>query len=245
MTLAILSALPDEQRGLRDALTQGFKVHQARRDFWCGQWHGQDVVLALSGIGKVAAASTACTLIESFGVKELVFTGVAGGLAAGVAVGDVVLGRSFLQHDLDASPLYARYEVPLYGCKTFVAHAGLSGLLRLAVEKAVADAEPAFALHEGLIVSGDQFVSDAARSASLVKDLQRAGFDPLAVEMEGAAVAQVCFDHDVAFAAVRTISDRADDSAGRDFSSFVKAVAGPRATLMLGHFLALRQQRSG
>jgi adenosylhomocysteine nucleosidase len=245
MTLAILSALADEQRGLLDALRQSVRVSHAKRDVWRGRWHGQEVVLALSGIGKVAAASTACSLIETFGVTELVFTGVAGGLASGVQVGDAVIGQTFLQHDLDARPLYERYEIPLYGRQTFDADAVLSQQLRQAIEQAACDLPETFSIHEGLIISGDQFISDAAVCARLREDVRAAGQEPLAVEMEGAAVAQVCFDHEVAFAAVRTISDRADDNAHLDFSKFVKTVAGPRATAILAQLLALRQQRSG
>ena len=80
-------------------------------------------------------------------------------------------------------------------------------------------------IHEGLIASGDRFVSGAQEVAALVQALRNAGHQPLAVEMEGAAVAQVCADHGIAFAAVRTISDRADDTAHVDFPRFVNEVA--------------------
>ena len=86
------------------------------------------MVLALSKIGKVAAATTAAALMERFGAQRMVFVGVAGGLGAGVAVGDVVVGQFFLQHDMDASPLFPRYEVPLYGRTLFY----LFGFSRLA-----------------------------------------------------------------------------------------------------------------
>lgn len=245
MTLAILSALADEQQGMLDELRNPVKVVRARRDFWRGKWFGQDVVLALCGIGKVAAATTASTLIESFGVQAIVLTGVAGGLAQGVAVGDVVVARAFLQHDMDASPLFVRYEVPMYGRKTFDCHAGLSRLLVLAAQNAASGFLPPISVHQGLIVSGDRFVSGAGESRRLVDDLLRVGLSPLAVEMEGAAVAQVCFDHGVDFAAVRTISDRADASAHQDFLSFVQSHAGPFARVMLGHFMVLRSDKSG
>ena len=108
ITTAILSALAEEQYGLIEHLQKPSKVRHAGRDFWQGNLHGQSVVLALSKIGKVAAATTATALIERFGAKRMVFTGVAGGLGRGVNVGDVVVGQSFVQHDLDVSPLFPR-----------------------------------------------------------------------------------------------------------------------------------------
>ena len=125
MTLtAILSALPQEQHGLIELLRHPRKVSHAGRDFWHGDLHGQPVLLALSKIGKVAAATTAVALIERFAVGRIVFTGVAGGLGEGVRVGDVVVAASFVQHDIDASPLFPRYEVPLYGKTRFAALQG-------------------------------------------------------------------------------------------------------------------------
>ena len=85
------------------------------------------------------------------------------------------------------------------------------------------------ALHEGLIVSGDRFVATAAASAALRAELP----DALAVEMEGAAVAQVCHDYGIPFAALRTISDRADDSAHVDFTRFIARVASPISAAVL------------
>jgi adenosylhomocysteine nucleosidase len=89
-------------------------------------------------------------------------------------------------------------------------------------------------LHRGLVVSGDRFVSTAAESEALRRDLPEA----LAVEMEGAAVAQVCHDYGVPFAAVRTISDRADDAAHTDFLRFVAAVASRYSLAVIDAWLA-------
>jgi adenosylhomocysteine nucleosidase len=233
---ALLAAMPDEQR-----------VRVAGRDFWVGHWHGQAVVAVLSRIGKVAAATTATVLLERFGVRAIVFTGVAGGLAPGVRVGDVVVATKLLQHDLDASPIFPRYEVPLTGHARFAADTAISdalgavvaGVLRDPVAllgQAVVDDFGLHAprLHRGLLVSGDRFVSTAAESAALRRDLP----DALAVEMEGAAVAQVCHDYRVPFAAVRTISDRADDAAHADFLRFVAAVASRYSLAVIGAWLA-------
>jgi adenosylhomocysteine nucleosidase len=232
---AVLAAMPDEQR-----------VSVAGRDFWVGHWQGHAVVAVLSRIGKVAAATTATVLIERFGVGRIVFTGVAGGLGPGVKVGDVVLARSLVQHDMDASPLFPRHEVPLYGRSRFETDVGLSDSLQRAVQAVLADVQQhvgpkavvefalqSVRLHEGLIASGDRFVSSTTECRSLQQALPEA----LAVEMEGAAVAQVCADYGVPFAALRTISDRADDDAHADFSRFIRAVASRYSVAMLSQWL--------
>ena len=235
---AILSALSQEQHGLITLLQQPRKVTHAGRDFWQGDLHGQTVVLGLSKIGKVAAATTSAALIERFGVGRIVFTGVAGGL---VNVGDVVVATDFVQHDMDASPLFARYEVPLYGQTRFAGDVALSALLFQAAGRALASAVgmPGARVHQGLIASGDRFVSGADESVALRAALAHAGHEVLAVEMEGAAVAPVCHDYGIAFAAVRTISDRADDSAHVDFPSFVDQVASRYARAMVEQLLLL------
>lgn len=211
---AVLALMPDEH-----ASTVG------GRQFWSGHLHGQDVVAVLARIGKVAAATTATVLIERFQVDRVVFTGVAGGLAAPVQVGDVVVASAFLQHDMDASPLFPRHEVPLYGQSRFAADAAL----RAALVSAARQALPQATVHEGLVVSGDRFVSSAAESRAL----QQALPDALAVEMEGAAFAQVCHDFGIPFAAVRTISDRADDAAHGDFLQFIRTVASPHSAAIV------------
>jgi adenosylhomocysteine nucleosidase len=251
MPTAILSALVQEQHSLLALLQQPQKIDHAGRTFWQGELQGQPVVLALSRIGKVAAATTATALIERFGVQRIVFTGVAGGLGTGVKVGDVVVATDFLQHDLDVSPLFPRYEVPLYGKTRFEGDVALTALLYKAACGALAHetdngqrplAPPQFpgaCVHQGLIASGDRFVSGAGESRALQSALAVAGHEVLAVEMECAAVAQVCLDYGVPFAAVRTISDRADDSAHVDFAGFVDQVASRYAQAIVQRFLLL------
>ncbi len=240
--IGIVSALHDELAAVLQRLPDEQRAPVAGRDFWCGHWHGHALVAVLARVGKVAAATTATILIERFGVDRIVFTGVAGGLAAHVRVGDLVLARELLQHDMDASPLFARHEVPLYGRARFATDAALSDALARAAQAVLARPEAtlgagvtrefalhAARLHQGLVVTGDRFVAAAADSAALRAALP----DALAVEMEGAAVAQVCHDYGLPFAALRTISDRADDSAHVDFSRFVARVASPVSAAVL------------
>jgi adenosylhomocysteine nucleosidase len=228
--IAIVSAMHEELAAVLALMPDEARRSAAGREFWVGHLHGREVVAVLSRIGKVAAATTAAVLVERFRVGQIVFTGVAGGLGPGVAVGDVVVADSFLQHDLDASPIFPRYEVPLYGTSRFQADPALSDRLAAAVQRAL----PGQRLHRGLLVSGDRFVSTTAESRALQAALPGA----LAVEMEGAAVAQVCHDYGVPFAAVRTISDRADDDAHTDFARFVREVASRHSAAIVEALLA-------
>lgn len=227
-------------------MTDVEQVAHAGRVFWHGELQGVPVVLALSRIGKVAAAITATALVTRFGVRGVLFTGVAGGVGAGVQVGDVVVGRQYVQHDMDASPLFPRFEIPLSGRAVFEADTALTAIACEAVRRV----QPALrrgafsaALHEGLIASGDRFVSSAEEVSVLLGAMQVAGLYPLAVEMEGAAVAQVCADYGVPFVAVRTISDRADDSAHVDFPRFVRETARVYAKAIILEMLNLLSKK--
>lgn len=245
-SIGLMSAMHEELALLLEAMPDEQRVSVAGRDFWQGHWQGRPVVAVLSRIGKVAAATTATALVERFGVGQIVFTGVAGGIGPGVRVGDVVLAESFVQHDMDASPLFPRHEVPLYGQSRFATHAALSRSLAQAVQQVLAQVAThvgeaavhefglhAPRLHSGLIASGDRFVSTTAECRALQQALPEA----LAVEMEGAAVAQVCADYGLPFAALRTVSDRADDDAHADFSRFIRQVASRYSLAMLSQWL--------
>jgi adenosylhomocysteine nucleosidase len=240
--IAILSALAEEQSGLITQLEDATSVSHGGREFWTGTLHRQSVVLALSRIGKVAAATTVAALIDRFQASCVMFTGVAGGVDDGVAVGDVVVATSFIQHDMDASPLFPKYQVPLTGKTIFACDEALCNELARACRTGLTTAlhgnRPPH-IHSGLIASGDRFVSGAHEVAALVRTLEAHGHHPLAVEMEGAAVAQVCHDYGVAFAAVRTISDRADDTAHVDFPHFVTTVASVYARNIVNAWLPM------
>ncbi len=233
--IAIVGAMHEEIAALAPCLADVRTERRAGRDFHFGRLDGRDVILVRSGIGKVAAATTAAVLLDAFDAQALLFTGVAGGLAATVRVGDIVVAAELLQHDMNAEPLFPRWEVPLTGCARFATDARwTTRFLSACRAMACADAHATRAtVHHGLIVSGDRFVSTHAESAALRAALP----DALAVEMEGAAVAQVCRDFARPFAVVRTISDRADDAAHGDFQRFIDEIAAPcsrdivRATL--------------
>lgn len=244
--LGIISALQEEQEGLVQAMEGPATVVHGMRDYSVGQLWGIDAVCVLSRIGKVAASMTATMLVEKFGVTHILFTGVAGSGDASVKVGDIVIGESLVQHDMDASPLFPRYEVPLTGLAHFQSDPRLSAQLAGAAHDFVdcdllevigIEDRRDFKLHQprvhrGLIASGDQFVSCRVQ----VEQLNSSHPGLLAVEMEGAAVAQVCFELGVPFAVIRTISDNANEDAATDFMRFVKSVAARYAFHIVRRF---------
>uniref|UniRef100_UPI0033402379 5'-methylthioadenosine/adenosylhomocysteine nucleosidase n=1 Tax=Castellaniella defragrans TaxID=75697 RepID=UPI0033402379 len=236
MTIGILAALREEVAHLLEDLEPGgCRTRIALRDYTAGTIHGHDCVIALARIGKVAAATTATALIEHFGVDQVIFTGVAGGVAPGLRIGDIVIANALVQHDLDARPFFRRHEIPLLGTSHCAADTALSARLATAAQAFLdgpmrqrirPDIQRQFGLaqprvHRGLIASGDQFIGSAAGVAALRAALPEA----LAVEMEGAAVAQVCHEYGIPFAVMRTVSDTADDQAHQDFPAFLGEVA--------------------
>ena len=239
MRLGIISALYEEQLGLMEAMKGPSRLIHGMRDYWLGNLWEIDAVCVLSRIGKVAAAMTATTLVEKFGVTHILFTGVAGAGDKTVQVGDIVVAEALVQHDMDASPLFPRFEVPLTGLTHFQPDLQLSMRLSRAAHdfleqdlaSAISEGERReFRLlqprvHRGLVASGDQFMSDRQRLNALNEALPGL----VAVEMEGAAVAQVCYELGVPCAVIRTISDNANENAATDFMRFVTSVAAQYA----------------
>lgn len=247
--LAILAALPEEIREILDDMGASATTQRiGMRDYHLGTLYGRPCVVTLARVGKVAAAATTATLIRTFEPSGIVFTGLAGGIGDGVRVGDVVVGSSLLQYDLDARPLYPRFEVPLLdriefeACSTLVArlHRATTDFLDADFTQAIsAETRRRFGLaaptlHQGLVATGDRFISDAASLAALKATVPSA----LCVEMEGAAVAQVCHEFAVPCAVLRTISDRADNTATVDFKTFLHEVASVYSAGILRRFMA-------
>lgn len=229
--LGIISALAEEQEGLILAMEHAERTVHGMREYTVGSLWNVETVAVLSRIGKVAAAMTATMLVERFGVTHILFTGVAGSADFNVRVGDVVIAESLVQHDMDAAPLFPRFEVPLTGLSHLPSDLAMSGRLAVAAGRFL-EGESGATLHRGLIGSGDQFINDGMRLAALKNALPGL----LAVEMEGAAVAQVCFELGIPFAVIRTISDNANENAATDFMAFVKNVASRYAFGIIENF---------
>jgi adenosylhomocysteine nucleosidase len=176
------------------------------RTFHSGALHGHEVVATVAGIGKTAVAATTTLLVQHFGVESVLLVGVAGRVARELAIGDVVVANQLVHHDLDASPIFPRYEVPGLGIARLATDEALSSLAyEAALSFIAAERRDDAAVASGLVLSGDQFLG-----TDEIHDLRRRFPDALAVEMEGAAVAQVCIESGTPFAVVRSISDDGD-----------------------------------
>lgn len=231
-----MGAIPQEINGVVNLLTNKQEHKIGRRSYFTGKLNNQKVVVVYSRVGKVAASATVTTLILEFNVSELIFTGVAGGIHADVKIGDIVLGQSLIQHDMNAQPLFPAYEIPMLGKAYFEADSSqlevaTTAILEILEEQHLHNVisekdldkfnihQPQ--LHVGLIGSGDLFFSTNSQKEKLQQNLP----EILCVEMEGAAVAQVCYEFDIPFIIIRTISDDADDHSTLDFNSFIEKIS--------------------
>ena len=246
--IGILGAMAQEIDEVKALLKDKTVVTIANREFVVGKINGIGCVVAFSKWGKVAATITATLLIQEFGVTDLFFIGTAGALADGLKVGDIVIAKRLVQHDLDARPIISRFELPLLNRiyvntdwqLTELAGKAVSNLLERGVEymvgeEAVKEFNLQPTLRFGDIASGDQFInSDEKRQEilGLLPEVQ-------CVEMEGAAVAQVCLEFSVPFTVIRTISDSADHNARVDFGRFTVEVANAYSRSIISELMRL------
>lgn len=247
-TIGILGAMAQEIDEVKSLLKDKTIVKIANREFVVGKINGIACVVAFSKWGKVAATITATLMIQEFGVTDLIFIGTAGALADGLKVGDIVISKRLVQHDLDARPIISRFEMPLLNRVyvesnpelTELAGKAVSNLLEKGVEhivgeEAVKEFGLAPKLYFGDIASGDQFISSDAKRQEILSLLP----DILCVEMEGAAVAQVCLEFGTPFTVIRTISDTADHNARVDFGKFIVEVANAYSRSIISELIRL------
>lgn len=210
--IGIIGAMDEEISQLVDKMTGTEAEEIAGMVFNRGKFEGRDVVVVRCGIGKVNAAMCAQLLATYFHVDAIIHTGVAGSLRNEINIGDVVLSTDALQHDVDATGFgYEPGIIPRMKTSVFAA----DGELRRLAKEACAAAVPGIGVHEGRVVSGDQFITDKAAKERIAKL-----FGGYCTEMEGAAVAQAAYLNGIPFLIIRAISDKADNSATMDYGEF-------------------------
>lgn len=179
-----------------------------------GELCGKQVVIIKSGVGKVFAAMTAQKLIDTYNPECIMFTGVAGGLNNKFKIGDIIISKDSVQYDLNAIELgFSRGTIPYTNLRFFETDAKLRALALVAKTQ--------HTIYEGRILTGDQFLTKKnIREYNYLVDELKGD----AVDMESAAIGQVCTLNDVPFLIIRTISDKADGNASINFNKFLPEV---------------------
>lgn len=222
--IGIIGAMDEEVAKIVEVMEIERQEDKACMSFKAGKLNGKDVVVVRSGIGKVNAAVCTQILVDDFGVDYVINTGIAGSLKAEINIADIVISSDVLHHDMDASGFgYPLGQIPRMDTLSFAAD---ERLIKLAGE-ACKNAVPEIGVYVGRVVSGDQFISDKA-----VKERISSNFDGFCTEMEGAAIAQVSYLNKVPFVILRTISDKADDSATMDYPAFEKLAIANNVKVM-------------
>ena len=235
LRIGIMCAHPNELGKLVDKMEQPQVVEKGMRKYVHGRLWGIDTVIAVARVGKVAAACTTTHLISQYNVDLILYTGVAGATDDTLNIGDVVIAKGLVQHDMDSSPLIPRFYIPFLRIKTFCPDAflqekaftattlffteQLKGCIDTTQLANLKITQPKVTF--GIIASGDKFFSDKNDLVVLKKELPEVS----CVEMEGASVAQVCYEYDVPCVVIRSISDRASKDAGAACLQFMREVS--------------------
>lgn len=190
---------------------------KASLSFYEGKIGKNSLVLVKSGIGKVNAALCAQILISEFKVTHLINTGIAGALSKDLRVLDLVLSKDAVHHDFNVTGFgYKACTIPGMDSSIFKADIKLIEKAKSAFEQLKNDKKTQGFIHNlstGRIATGDYFVSSKEKKQHIISDVKALdGIEPIAVEMEGAAIAHVASLNEIPFLIIRTISDTADES---------------------------------
>lgn len=213
-TIGIMGAMNEEITPLLEIFGNFERIELGGNTFYKVEFKDKILIIAYSKIGKVHAAITATTMILHFKVECIIFSGVAGGLTKDLKVGDLLLATRLAQHDVDITAFgHAKGFIP----EGQLFYDADSNLCLKAKDVA---SELGLKIKEGIVASGDQFIANKALKDSIAKE-----FKAIAVEMEGASVACVCYNFKVPFCIFRSISDSADGKASVSFDTFLESSA--------------------
>ncbi|MDD3393177.1 MAG: 5'-methylthioadenosine/adenosylhomocysteine nucleosidase [Anaerotignum sp.] len=227
-TIGIIGAMEEEILCLKEKIEIVTTKNVVGLTFYIGRYKGNSIILVRSGIGKVNAAICAQAMIDHFGVDYILMLGVAGALAEGLNIGDIVISTDAVQHDMDTSALGDPIgTIPRMAESYFKAD---EELVRLAMASA-AEIADGYRVITGRIASGDQFICTKEGKSKIRKDVQGT-----CAEMEGAAIAHACWLNRIPFLIVRAISDGAGEEANLSFEKFC-SIAAKRSSELVERIL--------
>lgn len=223
MRLGIIGAMEVEIDILKQRMTDRNEVRHSSMNFYTGLLEGVPTVMVVCGVGKVNAAVCTQILCDWFHITHLVNTGIAGSLCIGQDIGDLVISWDAVHHDFDCTT----FGYPIGMVPNMPIGYPADSILQFYANGAACAVHPGH-VRVGRIASGDQFISDIESKNTV---LRRTG--ALCVEMEGAAIAQTAYINRVPFVIIRSISDKADGSAGQDYNAFEKQAAERSAQVVV------------
>ena len=180
---------------------------------YLGKINNKEVILVECGVGKVNSARTTQILIDKYDIEFIINVGVAGGLRDNLEIGDIVIGRKLVQHDFDITAAghpkgYISEELG----REFISDLELINRCEKIIKKDIKDTNVII----GTIATGDVFCNQVSLKEEVVKE-----FEADCIEMEGAAIAQVCTLCNVPFIAIRSISDKPNGHNEIDFNTYL------------------------
>ncbi len=228
-TYGIIGAMDEEVSSLKSEIKNPKTKVVAGMEFCKGKLDGANVVVVQCGMGKVNAGICAQTLINEFGCTKIINTGVAGSLDNQIGIGDIVVSTDAVQHDFTVEAIgFAKGEIPYTVLYAFPADESL----RQAAVQAAMEVAPEIHVFEGRVCTGDQFISSKEQKEAILSS-----FGGKCCEMEGGAIAQVCYLSNVPFVIIRAISDKADESEELNYEVF-KVNAAARSAAIVRHMIA-------
>lgn len=215
--VGIIGAMEEEIVALKESMIIDKVEKYSSLEFYIGKMYEKKVVVVRCGIGKVNAAVCTQIMVDRFNVNMIINIGVAGAVNNKLDIADIVISRDAIQHDMDATGFgYKVGEIPRMDVSCFKADDRLIQLAKKAGSNKITEHK----VFVERIVSGDQFISDMKVKERLIND-----FDAFCTEMEGASIAHVCYLNKIPFVIIRSISDKADNSAEMNFEEFTQIAA--------------------
>lgn len=222
--IGIIGAMDEEVAILKEAATISKTTTIAGMEFHEGTLGGKKVVIVQCGMGKVNAGICAHALINTFACSRVITTGVAGSLDSQLDIGDIVISTDAVQHDFTVEAIgFEKGEIPYTERYAFPA----DEQLRAAAMRAVQEVAPTSKVVEGRVCTGDQFISTIEQRETIISN-----FGGLCCEMEGGAVAQVCYLNNTPFVIIRAISDKPNGSNSVDYETFKAEAAAKGAAIV-------------
>ncbi len=214
--IGIIGAMKEEKDAILSLMQQVEQIEHYGVKFYLGTINNQSCILSKSGVGKVNAARATQIMIDKFNPACIINIGSAGALEPCLEIGDIVISDSCIQHDADITA-FGHPKGYIAGLRYIEADAGLIEKCRKAIELSV---DNKYKIYIGTVASGDQFISSQEIKEEIHKE-----FSAWCVEMEGAAIAQVCYLCKVPFVVIRSISDKALQGNAMEFNEFLKLSA--------------------